>query len=266
MTRTKNVSILARSAERALPDPFDPGSQSHNVSILAPPEGGALPGAQAKVDNHVNVSILAPPEGGALLNDNLACGVLPMFQSSLPPKEERFMGCTHQGVYLVIVSILAPPEGGALRFPGYETSSRMPCFNPRSPRRRSASRVAAPERHEELVSILAPPEGGALHAGSPAHVLAHEFQSSLPPKEERFGRTRQSLSTSDRFNPRSPRRRSASCSLCVIISSGLLFQSSLPPKEERFAGAGNSIGRQRIVSILAPPEGGALRNPVGASR
>ena len=84
-----------------------------------------------------------------------------MFQSSLPPKEERFMfESTRASLENEFQSSLPPKEE---RFNvAAAASTAVKGFNPRSPRRRSASFGLNPVPLQENVSILAPPEGGAL--------------------------------------------------------------------------------------------------------
>ncbi len=184
------------------------------VSILAPPEGGAqLMCADQFADRYTShVSILAPPEGGAQRMPPSRRTWSALFQSSLPPKEERnhlIAGICSDITVQQFQSSLPPKEE---RNPGHSADPLYrSCFNPRSPRRRSAtvarSRNASP-CHD--VSILAPPEGGAQRS----RVSTFSAQQC------------------HRFNPRSPRRRSATTVHDV---------------------------RSWLVSILAPPEGGAQR-------
>ncbi len=144
----------------------------------------------------------------------------------------------------------------------------VPCFNPRSPRRRSATQACAD-----------------------SSIGRELFQSSLPPKEERNACVWFECRKYASFNPRSPRRRSATSvkrsislleeerrysgsSMLHVFQSSLppkeernrigvfahgafVFQSSLPPKEERNTNAPTVGATRGCVSILAPPEGGA---------
>ena len=107
------------------------------VSILALPEGRALPGLPSGSVPMYNVSILALPEGRALPPKGDYDMVRKAFQSSLSPKGER---------YLLRRWIVRRPR----------------CFNPRSPRRESATPRTRSMSIGVIVSILALPEGRAL--------------------------------------------------------------------------------------------------------
>ena len=176
------------------------------VSILAPPEGGAQHVAACAACCPAGVSILAPPEGGAQRYLHGKRPFLDKFQSSLRPKAER----NH-------VSI-GPQDHEATRFNPRSARRRSAtrncrgscspwtCFNPRSARRRSAT----------------------LRCRALANQLV--FQSSLRPKAER--------------NVVNARCRDWNVSILAPPEGGAqpvtsvvhvysMFQSSLRPKAER---------------------------------
>ena len=84
-----------------------------------------------------------------------------MFQSSLPPKEERFANPIVGDTANLWFQSSLPPKEERFKIDGtYDPEEES--FNPRSPRRRSASCLTGDDRGIKRVSILAPPEGGAL--------------------------------------------------------------------------------------------------------
>jgi len=205
------------------------------VSILAHPEGRALHPKASGSNNHRQVSILAHPEGRALpMAFNLG-GQLFRFQSSPTPKGGRYAACQK----------LCTQQCG---------------FNPRPPRRAGATWRSGHRQPDVLVSILAHPEGRALllalrpsatrrtgfnprpprRAGATREWLRHGckrngFQSSPTPKGGRYLLTRRSVSTRKRF------------------------QSSPTPKGGRYHKYQDYLFAVIRVSILAHPEGRALR-------
>ena len=129
------------------------------------------------------------------------------------------------------VSILAPPEGGAQ--PIDRDLSDRAIVSILAPPEGGAQRATSSTGSlPDGVSILAPPEGGAQRTCR-SRLRAIRFQSSLRPKAER----------NDWRD--------------VVIVPSIVFQSSLRPKAER----NRSCPRRHadVVSILAPPEGGAQR-------
>ena len=132
------------------------------VSILAPPEEGAHPRRPHGFRFFNDVSILAPPEEGA------------------------HRGLATKFVVEKAVSILAPPEEGAHPWPCKKSHHARFGFNPRSPRRGSASIYHELMHFVYDVSILAPPEEGAHPHAADDGRLSAEVQSSLPPQRERI--------------------------------------------------------------------------------
>ena len=170
----------------------------------------------------------------------MATGAI-QFQSSPGPKAGRSRVRRRRAVLRHVVSILARPEGRALR--GYAVGAIVaPAgFNPRPARRPGAPLPAVRTPHVVAhVSILARPEGRALP-----------------------GSASRASGTARRFNPR-PARRPGAPPLVRLGSSPNTssFQSSPGPK------AGRSDPTEitpalafLVVSILARPEGRALRRP-----
>ena len=155
-----------------------------------------------------------------------------MFQSSLAPKDERYDGASRGFAELI-------------------------GFNPRSPRRTSATTFAVAPFIIVNVSILARPEGRALLRGAQQAMSLSGFQSSLAPKDERYQRLQSIRRMTHCFNPRSPRRTSATGDTApngVSISVSILAR----PEGRALHPRPSSAQAGCIVSILARPEGRAL--------
>ena len=154
------------------------------------------------------------------------------------------------------------------------------CFNPRSARRRSAtsSRVCIDYALNVFQSSLRP-KAERNGFGSLNQCWFGFNPRSARRRSATWLHAAQAVVSS--FNPRSARRRSATCNRPPAIATSMTFQSSLRPKAERNAyqlefqvssdtcfnprsarrrSATDAAERCRticIVSILAPPEGGA---------
>ena len=155
------------------------------------------------------------------------------FQSSIAPKDDRNVG-EFLAIAALLVSILDRPEGRPQ--PGLlPTLSTVPrCFNPRSPRRTTATGIVRdtlsikpvvsildrpegrpqPERalmvNKPKVSILDRPEGRPQLSLLLFQLIIFLFQSSIAPKDDR--NIKSSRITGENvagFNPRSPRRTTA---------------------------------------------------------
>ncbi|WHZ24965.1 MAG: hypothetical protein OJF47_004077 [Nitrospira sp.] len=145
--------------------------------------------------------------------------------SRLPPRQQP-----------VEVSILALPEGRALRWVLRPLPRGTMCFNPRPSRRKGATSGSA---------AMPAPSGG--------------FN---PRPSRRKGAT--PGSTFNRciktgFNPRPSRRKGATSGGAKLCREIVEFQSSPFPKEGRYIRRGETLPGDSRVSILALPEGRALR-------
>ena len=156
-------------------------------------------------------------------------------------------------------------------------------FNPRPSRRMGATDAGEERQRRVLVSILAHPEGWALPPfNRQGERCGYMFQSSPIPKDGRYSLAMFALRLVWRFNPRPSRRMGAtgdhrncrgvacfnprpsrrmgatSCSMHAAFS-----HECFNPRPSRRMGA-TSIGALPLVrtqvSILAHPEGWALRN------
>ena len=180
------------------------------------------------------------------------------------------------------VSILAQPEGRALRSLAMPHGLRPRRFNPRPARRPGATRFPSPSLMGPAVSILAQPEGRALREKERQTLLARKFQSSPSPKAGRYGARRASKirgrpvsilaqpegralqggcrrdAAADRFQS-SPSPKAGRCAAGVFAAS---CAGSFNPRPARRPGVHCIHHRtplMRVVSILAQPEGRALR-------
>ena len=110
-----------------------------------------------------------------------------------------------------------------------------------------------------IVSILARPEGRALPARSSQFSVTVIVSILARPEGRALLRTTASISIFRiSFNPRPPRRTGAT-SAGAISTATTTFQSSPAPKDGRYIDAVVRIVRREGVSILARPEGRALR-------
>ena len=273
------VSILARPEGRALPDQVAVHAGEGEVSILARPEGRALlsptvdteqytlfqsspapkDGRYGRYDRDALVSvvsILARPEGRALLVMAGACasgigfnprpprrtgatkrmtwhGCNGSFQSSPAPKDGRYCHYSRCWRSPHRFNPRPPRRTGATRAPTAPPSADRG-FNPRPPRRTGATVSKVVKQLVDRVSILARPEGRALHQATGLGGLTDSFQSSPAPKDGRYAAPAAIAAHRASFNPRPPRRTGAT-------------------------GRGGGEREIAIVSILARPEGRALR-------
>ena len=80
------------------------------------------------------------------------------------------------------------------------------------------------------------------------------FQSSLSPKGERYYRRAMYLEVRRCFNPRSPRRESATRSVNLSVPP-CMFQSSLSPKGERYSVITSSTPGNPVFQSSLSPKG-----------
>ncbi len=181
------------------------------------------------------------------------------------------------------VSILARPEGRALPKRNGSGNSDHAFQSSPAPR---GGRYSIPIGYllaGNLVSILARPEGRALRSVKHAITDCLRFQSSPAPRGGRYASNRRSIKSILGFNPRPPRGAGATDQQIRQMWVATMFQSSPAPRGGRYQrgtgirratkrfnprpprGAGathdgcNVFGSMDIVSILARPEGRALR-------
>ena len=173
-----------------------------------------------------------------------------------------------------------PRRTGATVSPPSSLSSSS-SFNPRPPRRTGATPNEYACQCVSLVSILARPEGRALQLIRAKNATIAGFQSSPAPKDGRYpakiadalgfivsilarpeGRALRRITREGRlpfsFNPRPPRRTGATCGHVPMRDRFGRFNPR-PPRRTGATYFWQPRPPQGVVSILARPEGRALR-------
>ncbi len=211
----------------------------YRVSILARPEGRALP--ESALEILIGAwgfqSSPGPKAGRSATGATSAETGYWTFQSSPGPKAGR----SSAGVYTWRVRVL-----------GFQSS-------PGPKAGRSAARMSASLGMPGFQSSPGP-KAGRSPSVTFRWVAPGQFQSSPGPKA---GRSRHRGGRIPRrapgFNPRPARRPGAPIERPAAYVVSLLFQSSPGPKAGRSAEVGHRGERRPAVSILARPEGRALR-------
>ena len=158
-----------------------------------------------------------------------------MFQSSIAPKDDRYL-------------IDRRPDPNELS------------FNPRSPRRTTATCFAKKDIFLPQVSILDRPEGRPLLSVDDDEVWCiTRFNPRSPRRTTATSEIGNSLGATLSFNPRSPRRTTATdFGLGLLNKARVMFQSSIAPKDDRYRLSFEELRLQIAVSILDRPEGRPL--------
>ena len=227
-------------AERCLGEP-QRGEPPQGVSILARPEGRALPFA---------VGTLTATD---------------VFQSSPGPKAERCtpdVSACRGGLGFNPRPARRPSAAGFLSTVGRRAAQR---FNPRPARRPSAAEFVAAIR-PTLITFQSSPGPKAERCGRGHRRQEVRLRVSILARPE--GRALPVLSPlgspeCPRFNPRPARRPSAALICGDSEGHQTKFQSSPGPKAERCAVIDAADCDVPRVSILARPEGRALRDHRG---
>src|SRR3972149_1413073 len=108
-------------------------------------------------------------------------------------------------------------------------SPRATGFNPRSPRRRSASGLIVEPNSICNVSILAPPRGGALHVSNARRGAPARVSPLAPPEGGARRRCRPATGARRAVSILAPPEGGALLFNRVARWFGRVFQSSLPP-------------------------------------
>jgi len=207
------------------------------VSILARPEGRALRIELVEAGLAELVSILARPEGRALQYRCIGNRGNGGFQSSPAPKDGRYAGRGNgRGANPAGFNPRPPRRTGATRRRSKTANSYRLFQSSPAPKDGRYDRLLLLHLRPFQVSILARPEGRALLFLSRNYLTMTLFQSSPAPKDGRY------LLRYSQSIKKSP------------------FQSSPAPKDGRYLGLGDVEDGPHQVSILARPEGRALRS------